>query len=193
DVLWSHNKTTGLASHSASILYASKGDTASGIGVSLWGSGTQLITRQRGSSWTDVVDHGMASGVDTSQPMRFKIRMDYVDSDLTDTDETTNDVSLNVWIEQNETEYHVVKDRIFTDMTNLGGYVEVISHGAEPTITCSNVAFEEEYLTFCDVGIADGTYSANEGVSTYTESLAGKTLVGEVSYELKPQSTVLMN
>lgn len=183
DVSWSETKTSG--NQSATILYASKGGSSNGMGISFWCSGTQLITRRRDDgSWSDTVDHGMASGVDTSQPMRFKIRMDYVDSDLTDTDTTENDASLNVWIEQNETEYHIVKDRIFTDMTNLGGYVTFIAHNTTATLTGSNVAFEEEYLTFSTVGIEDRTYTGDDaGVSTYTESLAGKTLVGEVSYE----------
>lgn len=189
DVSWSHAETSSLGSQNATILYGSKGGSSNGIGITFWGTGTQLITRRRNGSWTEIVDHWdtfNGNVVDTTQPMRFKIRMDYIDSDLTDTDTTKNDASLNVWIEQNEKEHHVVKDRIFTDMTNLGGYVTLITHKSTAVLSCSNVTFEEkeEYLTFCDVGISDGTYSGDDaGVSTYTESLAGKTLVGDVSYE----------
>ncbi len=186
DVLWSETGTNiGM---SANILYASDGTSRNGMLISLWGDHQEIVIQKRVAN----SDGGMkvlwlpsvAKGLDMDQKMRFKIRMDYVDSDLTDTDASVNDICLNIWVEQASVEYHVLIDWVYTDMVNLGQHVMFLAHSSTSAMTCSNVASMEKYLTFCDVGISDGTYTGdNAGVSTYTKSLAGKTLVGDVSYE----------
>lgn len=187
DVLWCETLTSG--GMSANILYASDGTSKNGILISLWGDHKEIVIQKRVAN----SDSGMkaiwlptvAKGLNMDQEMRFKIRMDYVDSDLTDTDASLNDICLNIWVEQASVEYHVLTDWSYTDMENLGQHVMFMAHSSTSAMTCSNVeGKEEEYLTFCDIGISDGTYSGDDaGVSTYTESLAGKTLVGDVSYE----------
>lgn len=172
--------------------YGYTGSSQTGLRFSFWNDHKQFVVQnyipdENGAKSAALITSAWLPNfgfADDTEPMRITINTKFVDYDTTDDNPTEDDLCLNVWMEQNGTNKQIITDKYVVDAANFGENV-YFKADSTTTMTCSNVqGKEEEYLTFSDVGIADGTYRGNEaGFSTYAKSLAGKTLVGEVSYE----------
>lgn len=171
--------------------YGGNGSSNMGLKFSFWSDHKQFVIQnyipdENGTKSGSVINaawlpnFGFKEG--DVKPMRITINTIFMDSD---SDGVKDDLCLNVWMEQEGVNKQIVTDKYVTNAANFGDNV-FFSANSTTTMICKNVPNpkEETYLTFGDVGIADGTYTGeNAGESTYSGSLAGKTLVGEVSCE----------
>lgn len=169
--------------------YGYTGSSQTGLRFSFWNDHKQFVVQnyipdENGAKSAALITSAWLPNfgfADDTEPMRITINTKFMDSD---DDLSEDDLCLNVWMEQKGSKKQIITNKYILNAANFGEYV-YFKADSTTTMTCSNVqGKEEKYLTFSDVGISDGTYIGDHaGGSTYATSLAGKTLVGEVSYE----------